>query len=103
MDNTPELICSESLTVEEYKKIMNIIWDNHRFGGLSKNRSENCRHIKYIRPDWDMRDGRCFSISFDDVHFDFRGSNRSMYDRIIAWLSGEEAESGGMLVQPKAK
>ncbi|MCY9593978.1 hypothetical protein [Paenibacillus chitinolyticus] len=101
MGNIPEVICSESLTVDEYKIIMSKIWDSHRFGRLSKNRNRICRHIKYVCPNWDLRDGRCFSIGFDDVLFDFRGSYRSMFERIIGWLEGEEPECGGMLVQPK--
>lgn len=85
MNELPEVTCSETLTVEQYQEIMNEIWKYHRFGSLSKSSWSNderincCKHIKYVRPNWDMRDGRCFSIRFDNVHFDFRGSHRSMF------------------------
>jgi len=39
MSNIQEVICSESLTVDEYKIIMSKIWDSRRFGRLSKNRN----------------------------------------------------------------
>lgn len=84
-----DLKISETLTVEEYKDIMNEIWRNHRFGSLSGYREDKvCRNIKYIRPSWDMRTGACFNIIFDDVTFHFRGTEESMYSRILDWLDG---------------
>lgn len=90
-------ICSETLSIKQYKEIMNEISRNHRFGSLSKSVRDTNRCIKYVRPSWDMRDGRCYYIQFDEVGFDFRGSERSMFERIMGWLQhGEEPECGGL-------
>jgi hypothetical protein len=86
----------DSLTFDQYKIIMNEIWEHHRFGGLSKSEKEVCRHIKYAHPLWDMRDGKCFSITFrglfgtGTILFDRSQSNRSMFDRIMEWLNGND-------------
>lgn len=80
-----------SLNRQQYELILKEIWEHHRFGGLSNSKKQPCRHIKYIRPHWDMRDGKSFCIKFDDKMFDFRDSaTRTMYDRIMSWLDGSE-------------
>lgn len=89
-------VLSDCLTYTQWRAVMNEIWRHHRFGGLSWSDKRPCRNIKYVRPSFDMRDGRCFTVSFDEVTFDFRGSERPMYERIMAWLNGEEAECGGL-------
>ena len=75
----------KSLTKEQYSEIMNRIWKHHRFavGG---------RNIKYVRPNWDMRDGRCFHIQFDnnEMKFDFRDNDKTMYENIMNWLKEKE-------------
>lgn len=80
---------NKSLTVEQFKEIINLIWDKHRFGGLSKNKDNTCKHIKYVRPNFDMRDGCIFNVKFDDKMFDFRDDERPMYERIMEWLNTE--------------
>lgn len=87
--NKIEVINSKCLSIDEYKIIMNEIVKNHRFGRSFK----NTRNIKYVRPNWDMRTGECFNITFNgfkDVTFDFRGANESMYSRIMKWLNGDD-------------
>jgi hypothetical protein len=84
-----------ALTRKQYEEIMLEIWEYHRFGGLSKSDKEPCRNIKYVDPVWDMRDGRCFAITFRGlctVNFDFRQSDRSMFERIMDWLDGDKPE-----------
>lgn len=78
-------ITERSLTREQYSEIMNRIWKHHRF-------ARGGRSIKYVRPNWDLRDGKCFHIQFDnnDVKFDFRDNENSMYDNIISWLAEKE-------------
>lgn len=90
-----------ALTREQYDSIMREIWEYHRFGGLSKKawddkeRLARCKNIKYVRPNWDMRDGRCFSIRFDGLgcpvdgkeFYSGYGETVPMYDRIMEWLN----------------
>ncbi|OXM83987.1 hypothetical protein [Paenibacillus rigui] len=81
--------CGEELSKEQYDSIMQEIVKNHRF-------AKGGRHIKYIDPHWDMRDGMCFAIQFRGLFgngrilFDGRQSERSMSDRIMSWLDGED-------------
>lgn len=90
-----------ALTRAQYEEIMKEIWTYHRFGGLSRkawddeSRSDRCKYIKYVRPNWDMRDGMCFSIKFDGLGcpkdgMEFGsgyGITEPMYDRIMKWLN----------------
>lgn len=81
------------LTPEQYNKIMQEIWKNHRFGMYPAPPHYKC--IKYVRPQWDMRDGICFSIKFealglgrDGITFGSGYGNATpMYDRIMDWLN----------------
>jgi hypothetical protein len=78
-----------ALTPEQYNEIMQEIWKNHRFGMYPA--PINHKSIKYVRPNWDMRDGLCFSIEFDGLAVDQRfGSGYKettpMFDRIMKWL-----------------
>lgn len=76
-----------ALTRQQYDELMYDIVKNHRF-------AKGGRHIKYVRPNWDMRDGMCFSIKFDGLGCDKEGTefhsgygmNEPMYERIKAWL-----------------
>lgn len=79
---------NQSLSKSQYEEIMIEIVKHHRFGGLSNSDNRPCRHIKYIRPNWDMRDGRCFTITFDRKVFDFRDNDTPMFERIMNWLNG---------------
>lgn len=76
---------NKSLTKEQYTEIMNRIWQYHCF-------ARGGRNIKYIRPNWDMRDGKCFHIAFDNsgVKFDFRDNEKTMYENIMEWLKVAE-------------
>jgi hypothetical protein len=87
------MLDKQSLTPAQFKKIINHIWKYHRFGGLSGLDRSRSPYIKYIRPNWDMRDGCIFSISFDDEVFDFRDSEEPLYDRIKKWLGMEDDET----------
>lgn len=76
----------QSLTKEQYNEIKNRIWQHHRF-------AHGGRNIKYIRPSWDMRDGRCFHIEFNNhIHFDYQDEGGTMFDKIMAWLKEREVE-----------
>lgn len=77
-----------SLTAAQFNEIMQIIKKKHRFGRKGK-------HIKYVFPSMDMRDYAVFHVRFEGMFsdgegkFDFRDSERPMYERIMEWL-GEE-------------
>lgn len=78
---------SDALTLDQYKAIMQEIWNYHRW---VRSKCEHSKHIKYVRPNWDMRDGRCFSIQFDPGKKVFScgyGETEPMYDRIMNWLN----------------
>lgn len=86
-----------ALTKEQYDKVMHVVWVRHRFGGPSD--SPNCKCIKYVRPNWDMRDSKCFSIRFEGlfgtgakVFVSDYDETESMYDRIMKWLDGPRFE-----------
>lgn len=82
---------SKELDRIEFDLIMSEISKHHRFArGWNNPEGQICRSIKYIRPNWDMRDMKCYHISFDSKSFDSRGSKDSMYDRIMAWLGGKD-------------
>lgn len=94
-----------SLSPEQYRKVMKEIWDKHRFGGLSRKFDDydidRCKNIKYVRPNWDMRDGACFSITFnglfaggvDGLNFNSgHGETVSMLSRIMDWLDTPNEE-----------
>jgi len=74
----------KTLTPDEFKSIMNYIFENHSFGQC------HSRFIKYIRPSFDTRDRRCFHIKFDDKDIDFRDNGKPMYDNIMNWLKEGE-------------
>lgn len=78
---------SLSLTDNQYEEIMTEIRRNHRFGQYPFPANHKC--IKYIRPNWDMRDGKCFLISFDDKKFSPYDSTIPMFDRILKWLESK--------------
>ncbi|MEK4488333.1 hypothetical protein NYE44_01600 [Paenibacillus sp. FSL L8-0493] len=78
---------SDALTLDQYEEIMQEIWDNHRW---CRSDFEHSKYIKYVRPNWDMRDGACFSIQFDPGKKVFSagyGETEPMYDRIMNWLN----------------
>lgn len=79
----------ETLTKKQFDEIMTEITKHHRFGGRYGQKKEGgvCRYIKYIRPSWDMRDLKCFFITFDEKEFDFRESDDSMFNCIMNWLN----------------
>lgn len=82
-----------ALTPEQYNLIMDEIWKNHRFGMYPS--PDNCKCIKYVRPNWDLRDGLCFSIKFDGLGLSKEGitygsgygETTPMYERIMEWLN----------------
>jgi hypothetical protein len=97
MTDKPRKKIELALTPQQYNEIMKEIARAHRFGGLSKEiwddeeALKRCKHIKYVRPNWDMRDGMCFSIRFDPCDKEFisgYGERIPMYDRIMEWLNG---------------
>ena len=94
-----------ALSPDQYNQILKEIWDKHRFGGLSRKFDDydidRCKNIKYVRPNWDMRDGCCFSITFnglfaggvDGLNFNSGyGETIPMFNRIMKWLGTPNAE-----------
>lgn len=83
-----------SLTANQFNEIMQIIRKKNSFGRLETVKHGG-KHIKYVRPHIDMRDYAVFCVQFeglfndDEGKFDFRDSDRPMYERIMEWL-GEE-------------
>jgi hypothetical protein len=80
----------DALSKQQFDTIMQEITKHHRFGGWNEDRSKVDRYIKYVRPHWDMRDLKCFYVDFDNIRFDFRQSDESMFDRIMKWLNGSD-------------
>lgn len=84
-----------SLDRNRFDLIMKEIWKNHRF-------ARGGRNIKYIDPHWDMRDGKCFAVQFrglfgdGKIVFDEKQSERSMFDRIMDWLNGNNEVEADM-------
>lgn len=95
-----------AMTRDEYDLIVYEIWRFHRFGGLSlpsskrkdpnyEERQKRSKWIKYIRPNWDMRDGMCFSVRFDGsccgkdgkTFGSGYGETVPLYDQIMTWLN----------------
>lgn len=85
-----------ALTEQQFQAIMEEIKTYHRFGGLppaywdNPMRQSRCKHIKYVRPDFDLRDEMCFHIRFDPGEKVFgSGAEETvpMYDRIMEWLN----------------
>ena len=78
---------SDALTVDQYEDIMKEIWKKHRW---DRSKFKHSKNIKYVRPNWDMRDGACFSIKFDPgkkIFSESYGETEPMYDRIMRWLN----------------
>ena len=76
------------LSFKEFDEILKIVEKGHRFGGLSGTFIEPCKHVKYIRPQIDMRDKKVFRIEFNgfvDKVFDFRDEG-NMKENIVKWL-----------------
>lgn len=88
-----------SMTEDQFKQVILEIQNNHKFGGYYPNHSKfqsYCnKYIKYVRPDWDMRDGMCFSIRFDGMGCgkdgkkfgSGYGETEPLFDQIMKWLS----------------
>jgi hypothetical protein len=83
-----------AMTKEQYEIVMKEIEDHHSWGkhGFSDGK---CKYIKYVRPNWDMRDGLCFSINFDGLACGIGGitfgsgygETTPLYDRVMEWLN----------------
>jgi hypothetical protein len=73
------------LTIEQFKQIMQRVERQHRFGKYG-----HTKWIKYVRPNFDMRDNRCFYITFEGGGFTEKSFSHTdqvpMYDEIMAWL-----------------
>lgn len=90
-----------AMTRIQYDLLMKEIWDKHRFSRLSikywddEGVTNRCKHIKYVRPNWDMRDGRCFSIMFNGMTCGVDGKEFGsgygetvpLFDQIMGWLN----------------
>lgn len=76
---------NNSLDVDQWKEIMNIIAKNHSFGKYGQT-----KWVKYVMPSFDMRDGKCFFIKFryagGEIEFSHT-DDKPMYDAILEWLS----------------
>ena len=96
-----------AMTKEQYDTVMDKIWWLHRFSGVQMHHKHpqydkhlnRCKYIKYVRPNWDMRDGMCFSIRFDGLTCGKDGTTfgvwretEPMFDRIMAWLNTPNEE-----------
>ena len=78
-------VYENALSQEEYDLVMEEIKRNHFFNMFPF--PPNHKAIKYVRPNWDMRDGKCFSIEFDNMKF--HQSDGKMFDLIMNWLRSE--------------
>ncbi|MUT66041.1 hypothetical protein [Paenibacillus sp. NEAU-GSW1] len=85
-----------AMTKEQYDLVIKEIEENHYFG-KSFSTAPNSKHIKYVRPNWDMRDGMCFSIQFDGLSCGMGGKafgsghleSEPLYDRVMNWLKSD--------------
>jgi len=84
----------KALSLDEFRDVLREVVTKHRFGMTAE--FGESRHIKYMTPTIDFRTLDVFHVEFrflgDRRVFDFRESERSMYDRIMAWLNGSEEE-----------
>lgn len=94
VDELPAPVTGEPLSMDQFLSLMQEIGTNHGFY-VWRNGS---RHIKYVRPSFDMRDGKCFAVAFECLGpaatFRWTDSAEPMYNRIMAWLKGEEVPNG---------
>ena len=79
---------SKALTLDQWKEVMNRITQHHRFGKYG-----HATWIKYVRPQFDMRDCTCFHIKFQYAgsykefsHID----EKPMFEAIMEWLDEEQ-------------
>ena len=84
-----ELVVGDTLSLEEFKAIVQEINESHRFGFGGQ-------HVKYIAPQIDTRDWKIYAVEFrglgSDQNFDFRDSTEPMADRIRGWLAERKSE-----------
>lgn len=73
----------KALTAEQFILIMSKIAECHSFGHMG-----HTKWVKYVRPHFDMRDGKCFVIKLDEKVFTSKGSKNGMYDDILSYLDG---------------
>lgn len=72
---------AKALTIEQFTKIITEIRDHHSFGKYGHH-----NWVKYVRPSFDMRDGKCFYLVLDKKEFDSRQCKTTMYEEIMKWL-----------------
>jgi hypothetical protein len=72
----------KALTPQEFKEVMKKIEREHCFG-----KPVQVNWVKYVRPSFDMRDGKCFYIELDDKSFDSYVCKGRMIDEIYNWLN----------------
>ena len=89
-----------AMTKEQYNQVMNEIWKNHRFGHMSnaywndEEEAKKYKMIKYVRPQWDMRDGMCFSVTFEPIKMTFNSGYPAtvpLFDQIM-WLNSKRGD-----------
>lgn len=82
-----------SLTWDEFEQILGAIDDRHGFYTLPPS-SGYWRAIKYIRPVIDLRDNRIRRVEFQGLYkpvvFNHDHGDRTMFERIMAWLEGDD-------------
>jgi hypothetical protein len=77
-----------AMTLEQFAALLKFIEKNHMFGLRG-------RHIKYVRPDWDMRQMGFFCVNFDCIGGRVKfaivnhDAHRNLHDWIMSWLNGE--------------
>lgn len=77
----------KALTSAQFIQLMQEIDQNHSFGKYGHR-----NWVKYVRPDFDMRDGKCFHIKLDDKVFSSSDCKTTMYEEIMAYLKRERNE-----------
>jgi len=85
-----------AMTKEQYEKVMQEIQEHHAFGKYVSDdeKRKKQKYIKYVRPNWDMRDIMCFSIRFDGLTCGREGKEFNsgygetvpLFDQVMAWL-----------------
>lgn len=85
-----------AMTKEQFETVMSEIEKYHKFGRYYQDKKvrEKNKHIKYVRPSWDMRDGMCFSVKFEGLTCGMVGKTFGsgeetvpLFNRIMEWLN----------------
>lgn len=71
----------KALTSTQFLEVMKEIDHHHAFGKYG-----HTNWVKYVRTNFDMRDGKCFHIMLDQKAFSSSECKTTMHDEIMKYL-----------------